>query len=338
MTRSLTLTLLSMVLWCAAAGGTAEQAKRDTPEQTNKDTSQQAKKEKTEAPRARGVQIEMKNVQLHADEGIILDVRRLLGTMISQSAGSPPIFDDQRSYVIDVAAAEIAIDIGSLQNLMNQSVLGEHGPLTDVKLAVRSGRIELKGKLHKGLTVPISAKANVGVTGEGRMKLHVESMKTMGVPAKGLLDLFGLKVEDLMTLTKRGVTVSDDDIILDPGQIVPPPAIRGRLTQVAVTGNGLVQTFADAEGRRVTPMRKPAPAARNYIYFGGGDIRFGKLTMNDADLQLIDADPRDPFDFFPARYNVQLVAGYSKNTPAKGLKTYMPDYGDIRKDRGDRNK
>jgi hypothetical protein len=52
--------------------------------------------------------------------------------------------------------------------------------------------------------------------------------------------------------------------------------------------------------------------------------------MHDADLQLIDADPRDPFDFYPARYNAQLVAGYSKNTPAKGLKTYMPDYDDLR--------
>ena len=100
---------------------------------------------------------------------------------------------------------------------------------------------------------------------------------------------------------------------------------------MAVTESGLVQTFADAEGRRVTPLRKPAPAARNYIYFGGGDIRFGKLTMSDADLQLIDTDPRDPFDFFPARYDVQLVAGYSKNTPARGLKTYMPDYADIPK-------
>ena len=52
--------------------------------------------------------------------------------------------------------------------------------------------------------------------------------------------------------------------------------------------------------------------------------------MHDADLQLIDSDPKDPFDFFPARYSAQLVAGYSKNTPQKGLKTYMPDYGDLR--------
>lgn len=276
------------------------------------------------------VQIEMRNVRLHSDERIVLDVRRLRGTMISQTAAGFPIFDDPTSYVIEVAGAEIAIDIASLQNLMNGYVLtGEKAPLKEVQLAVRNGRLEMKGKLKKGLTVPFSATASVGVTDEGRMKLHVESMKAIGVPAKGLLELFGLQVEDVMKLTKEGVTVSDNDIILDPGQIVPPPRIRGRLTKVAVTANGLVQTFGDPDTKGLAPLKKPAPTAKNFIYFGSGEIRFGKLTMSDADLQLIDADPKDPFDFFPARYNDQLVAGYSKNTPQKGLKTYMPDYEDL---------
>jgi hypothetical protein len=53
--------------------------------------------------------------------------------------------------------------------------------------------------------------------------------------------------------------------------------------------------------------------------------------MSDTDLQLIDTDPKDPFDFFMARYNTQLVAGYSKNTPQGGLKTYMPDYAKVTK-------
>jgi hypothetical protein len=37
----------------------------------------------------------------------------------------------------------------------------------------------------------------------------------------------------------------------------------------------------------------------------------------------------DPFDFFPARYDAPLVAGYSKNTPQHGLKTYIPDFDDL---------
>ncbi|PYQ03033.1 MAG: hypothetical protein DMF82_14290, partial [Acidobacteria bacterium] len=37
----------------------------------------------------------------------------------------------------------------------------------------------------------------------------------------------------------------------------------------------------------------------------------------------------DPFDFNLDRYNDQLVAGYSKNTPSRGLKTFMPDANDL---------
>jgi hypothetical protein len=63
--------------------------------------------------------------------------------------------------------------------------------------------------------------------------------------------------------------------------------------------------------------------------YRGGILRFGKLTMTDADMQLIDADPSDPFEFFPAHYNDQLVAGYSKTTATGGLRVYIPDYNKI---------
>ena len=49
--------------------------------------------------------------------------------------------------------------------------------------------------------------------------------------------------------------------------------------------------------------------------FRHGDMRFGKLTMHDADLIMIDMDPRNPFDFFLDHYQDQLVAGYTKSTP-----------------------
>jgi hypothetical protein len=127
---------------------------------------------------------------------------------------------------------------------------------------------------------------------------------------------------------RRGIEIQENDIIIAAGQVLPPPEIAGRLTRVAVDGNRLVQVFDDGAGAPPN-LTKPSAAARNYIYFGGGEIRFGKLTMHDADLQLIDSDPKDPFDFYPSRYNAQLVAGYSKNTAQKGLRTYMPDYNDL---------
>jgi hypothetical protein len=112
--------------------------------------------------------------------------------------------------------------------------------------------------------------------------------------------------------------------------VLPPPEIRGHLTRIAVQANRLVQPFGDPGSGRPARLVSSSPSARNYVYFAGGSITSGKLTMRDSDLQLIDMDPRDPFEFFPARYTMQLVAGYSKNTPAGGLKTYMPDFTDVR--------
>jgi hypothetical protein len=282
------------------------------------------------APRPANVQIEMKNVRLHVADGIVLDVDRLRGTMVSRSE-NPPVFDNQQSYVLDVATGSVSMDMTSLQNLMNRYAFAYDGaPLRNLKVRAANDRLEMSGKLRKGIEVPFSTKATVGVTADGRLRLHAESMKAAGIPAKGLLKLFGLELDDVMNLKqRRGMDVEDNDIVISPGQVLPPPEMRGRLTSAVIRNNRLVQTFGTPGGKEPAPLKRPSPSARNYIYFGTGEIRFGKLTMHDADLQLIDSDPRDPFDFFPARYKAQLIAGYSKNTPQHGLKTYMPDFDDL---------
>lgn len=280
-----------------------------------------------------GVQLEMRNVQLHVSDGIVLGVSRLRGVMISRQPGQPPLFDDQRSYTLHVQSAEISMDMASLQHLLNRHVFNYPGaPLKDVRVEPDGARLRMKGTLHKGIDIPFSTTASVSPTADGLMRLHVESLKALGIPAKGLLDLFGLELDDVMDIrNRRGVDVQENDIVISAGRVLPPPEIVGRLTRVSVQGQRLVQVFDDASGDRPGKLVKPSPGARNYIYFAGGDITFGKLTMHGADLQLIDMDPRDPFDFFPARYHAQLVAGYSKNTAARGLKTYMPDFNDLKR-------
>ena len=135
---------------------------------------------------------------------------------------------------------------------------------------------------------------------------------------------FGLELDDLMDSHRtRGFEIVDDDILLSTDRLVPAPVIKGRLTDIRIVGDRIVQVFGDPRRSR------PSSPSRNYMEYRGGVLRFGKLTMTDTDLDLIDADPRDPFDFYPAQYVRQLVAGYSKNTPQHGLKTFMPDFNDL---------
>ena len=288
------------------------------------------------APPARAVdpvQLEMRNVDFHADDGIVLHVRYLRGEMIPRIAGQPPVFDTPDSYTIEVFRADVGIGLASLSALMNRRVFGYDGaPLKDLDVEVDEGRLKLEGKMHKGVWMPFSMKASASPASDGRLRLHMESVRALGIPATKLLDLFGLQLDELVNIKKRhGVEISDDDVLIAAGQVLPPPEIRGRITRVAVTPTELQQEYGPRDGQQIQPLTPPDPQARNYVYFGKSVIRFGKLTMNDADLQLIDNDDRDVFDFYPARYNDQLVAGYSKNTPERGLKTYMPDYNDLRK-------
>jgi hypothetical protein len=67
----------------------------------------------------------------------------------------------------------------------------------------------------------------------------------------------------------------------------------------------------------------------NYMAYRGNRLRFGKLTMNDTDLILIDMDSADPFDFYLDHYVAQLVAGYTKETSSFGLRVYMRDYNKL---------
>ena len=51
--------------------------------------------------------------------------------------------------------------------------------------------------------------------------------------------------------------------------------------------------------------------------------------MIDADMQVVDTDPSDTFDFFIDRYNEQLVAAFSRNQPNYALLVFMRDFNDL---------
>jgi hypothetical protein len=175
--------------------------------------------------------------------------------------------------------------------------------------------------------MPFELEATASATPGGQIRIHPESVKGFGLPVGPLLRVFGTGVGDLLQIEPgRGVSVDGNDLLLDPSRLLPPPVMNGKVTAVRIERDGLVQVFGPGTRQRLSP---PA-TAKNYIYWRGGSLSFGKLTMSDTDLELIDEDGSDPFDFSVDRWNDQLVAGYSKVTPGRGLKAHMPDYDDLR--------
>jgi hypothetical protein len=274
------------------------------------------------------VKVEIQNVNLHVAEGVVLLIHRLRGVLLPTARTRPPVFDDKESFVLRIDTGEIDMSTATLTTLMNNYVFAyRKAPIKNLEITTEKGRLEQEGVLHKGVDIPFKVKAELLPTPDGRIRVHAKSIKAAGLPMKPLMNLLGIEMDDMVKIQAgRGIVVDGNDFILDPQQMLPAPHLRGSVTAVRIDGDEVVQVFGTGTlpGRRLSPY-----AYRNYMYFRGGKLRFGKLTMTDTDLALIDEDPKDPFDFNLDRYNDQLVAGYSKNTPSHGLKTFMPDADDL---------
>lgn len=279
-------------------------------------------------PVATETRVEMANVKIRLDPELILNIRRLSGKLVRANKNVIPNFDDKLSYIIAVDSAEIAISTASMSHMMNTYVFGEpDAPLKNLRLSIVDGQIKQEGTIRKGPGIPFETIGDMTPTPEGLIRIHPTKIRAAKLPVKGLMKLFGVDMAKLInTRNSKGITVDDDDIIIDASQALPPPKMRGRITAVRIEGDQIVQVF----GTEKADAAKKPPAS-NYMWYRGGVLRFGKLTMNDTDMRLIDADPRDSFDFSPEHYNGHLLAGYSKNTAAGGLLVYMPDFGKFSK-------
>jgi hypothetical protein len=193
-----------------------------------------------------------------------------------------------------------------LAKVLNQHVFSaKDTPLKDLSITTEGELLKIKGKLHSKGDVPFETNGSLSATPDGKVRVRAQKIKAAHLPVKGLMDLLGLKIEKLLNTEKvRGVRVEGDDLILDPEQLFPPPRIKGKLSDIKIQGNQLLMIFGT--GRSASGLYR---GGGNYMAFRGGLLRFGKLTMNDSDMVLIDADPKDPFDFFLDHYKEQLVAG-----------------------------
>jgi hypothetical protein len=191
-------------------------------------------------------------------------------------------------------------------------------------MSIENGHLKIKGKLHDVGTIPFETESTLSTTDDGKLLLRTEKVKALHVPVKGMLNLFGVEIADLVKNGKLpGIEARGDDLVLDPALVFPAPHLEGRVSATRIEGNAIILTFGNKNGR--TRARQTG----NYMSFRGNRLRFGRLTMTDVDMILIDMDPTDPFDFFMDRYKDQIAAGYSKISSNSALRIFVKDFNKL---------
>jgi hypothetical protein len=272
----------------------------------------------------------MRNVWFHIDRDASLDIHHMRGELVAKIAGDPLNLDNKLSFVMKVDTATIGMHSGSLDILMNRYVFGyPNPPLRNLHIEIAGKQLRQSGIIHKVVDIPFTMLADVSAF-HGQIRIHPTKIDICGINGIGLLKAVGMTLQKMLTLPKdRGISAEGNDLLLDPVRALPPPQVDLHLVEAHVEGDELIQVF-DAR-RNLPELVLPHPEEKNTMYFRGGTLRMGKLLMVDADMQVADTDPSDPFDFFIDRYNEQLVAGYSRNQSNYGLLVFMRDFDDLGK-------
>jgi len=279
----------------------------------------------TKMSAAETTRVWMHNVMLNEKSGLNLRVRWLRGRMIPTHRGVPPSFDEPGSFALDIEAGVLGVSLTEVEHALNDSML-QGTPLQNVTLAANGRQqIKLTGTLHKAIALPIEMIADLGHTNDGRIHLHVEKLRVLKLPVKGMLEMLHVKAGDLIASGAKGIEVHGDDVYFDPQLILPEPQKRGTLTDVHIGKLGDVVSVYGSARPEVQQVRQ----WRNFIELHGGTLGFGKIIMRNTDIVMIDTSNDAWFNFDLAHYQEQLVNGYTRMTPQAGLQIFMPDINKI---------
>ena len=243
-----------------------------------------------------------------------------------------PSFDDPGSFFLDIQTGVLRANIGDIGNYLNAGGMA-NSPLKNITLSGDGDQIKLKGTVHKVIPMPVELDGTIAAMPDSRIHIRVNKVNVLKVPFKGLLGGFHITISDLFHPTNvDGLEVSGNEIFIDTQKLLPPPHIRGQLTTVRVVNPDLEEIYGDAQAdvERVEQWR-------NFLHLRGGTIDFGKLTMHNVDLIMIDISKDPWFDLDLTNYQRQLVNGYTRMTPQAGLQIFMPDLRDIPQNKATQN-
>ncbi len=270
--------------------------------------------------------MEMANVLYRYSPDLAVLIVRLRGTLVPTEGHPVVTFNDPASFKMVIEAAEMRLSTEQLAALMNERIAASpKAQVKNVRISVAGDQLRIDGTMKKGLHVPFHAMADTGISADNRVRIGIRQMSVGKLPMKGLLDLLGLDVEDLVSQKGlNGMSVDGDAFLIDPQTAFPPPHTQGRLTSAKVAKGGIVLQFG-SDAPRLTFGEHG-----NYIALRGGRIEYGREEMFDSDLTMTDSTPGDPFEYYLAHYWRQIVASDIKMTANGSLRLRVPDYAKIK--------
>jgi hypothetical protein len=260
------------------------------------------------------------NLELRKGPDFRVYVRWVRGHMLRTAPGTIPSFDDPDSFLLNLDKGVVDVKIADLSQYLG-TVSPAGAPLQKLSIVPDGDHLKLKGTLHKVVPVPVEVQGTLSPGANGLVLFRVSKITALKMPVKGLLGALHLTIADLMPSAGiAGITVAGNDIVFDTQRLLPPPHIRGAISSISTDATTIKLIYGGAHDNEDRLAKW-----HNFMQLMGGTLSFGKVTMHDADLTLIDASDDPWFYLDLVKYQAQLTKSYTLMTEQAGLEVFMPD-------------
>jgi hypothetical protein len=242
------------------------------------------------------------------------------GEMLRTNPRVVPSLDATESFIFDIQKGVIHANIGDLTVYLN-AVSAPDAPLKQITVQPDGQQLKVHGILKKIVPLPVEIVGTLSPLANGDVRFHTNKISLLKIPMKGLLGVLHIQISYIVNATHiPGIQITENDIIFDTSRLLPPPHIRGQITSIHIDPPDIEVVYGNARNDEVKLAQW-----HNFLRLSGGTINFGKLTMHQADLTMIDVSDTPWFGLDLANYQAQLTKGYARITPTSGVEAYMPD-------------
>lgn len=263
------------------------------------------------------------NVIYRVDDDVTVGMPDLNADIVVKRPNQALVPANLNDFVVNIHTGNLVIDDAAMTNIFNKFVFNYEGsPLSDLKVTNKEGRVAMSGTLHKGLPIPFSMEGTLSPDGEGHLVLKPEAVKSAGIPVKGIMEVVGLEMANLINSRAAGVKIDGNNVVIYPSKLLPPPAINCYAVGARVE-QGRVIMMLDDKVRRPYP-ELPEPGAKNFLLMWGGNVLINNHLVMDAKIMQIDTTPNDPMYYYMPLYREQLAAGYTVADRGVTI-AYVPD-------------
>ena len=170
--------------------------------------------------------------------GVTFALQDFSADLVARGKKSPLCF----VRTTEIQRGEVFVSNQSLSHEFETKLKQSADPkIHDLKVETKDNTVSLSGKIKKLIPIPFTLEGPVSTDGRSLI-FHATTIKAVGIPMKGLLDMLGKHLSTLMqSESVNGVLVRGDTIIFQPEQIAH---VRGHIVSADVRPDGLFVKFA----------------------------------------------------------------------------------------------